>query len=210
MIAMASQINSLRIVYSTAYSGADQRKHQSSVSLAFEWGIHRWPVSSPHKRPVTRKLLPFDDVIIYLVMIVCVPVKTIVSINGDNLSPLGSLSAFAVTVGDYTDQMGNLLENFVFSKIPGLFSPLEGHGVKISFHKWGQFIPARITIRLCSDRGGLHRSDGKPSRKLCFQQNSGIVFPTGGSWSKNIWAPCHWPLSGEFPGDRWVPRTKGQ
>ena len=38
--------------------------HQSSVSLAFAWGIHRWPVSSPHKRSVTRKMLPFDDVIV--------------------------------------------------------------------------------------------------------------------------------------------------
>ena len=26
-------------------------------------GIHLWPVISPHKRPVTRKMLPFDDVI---------------------------------------------------------------------------------------------------------------------------------------------------
>ena len=32
---------SLRVVYSTVYSGIDQRKHQSSASLAFEWGIHR-------------------------------------------------------------------------------------------------------------------------------------------------------------------------
>ena len=38
---MASQITSLMIVYSTAYSGADQRKHQSPVSLASVWGIHR-------------------------------------------------------------------------------------------------------------------------------------------------------------------------
>ena len=51
------------IVYSTVYSGADQRKHQSSASLVFVWGIHRWPVNSPHKRPVTRKMFPFDDVI---------------------------------------------------------------------------------------------------------------------------------------------------
>ena len=42
---------------------ADQRKHQSSWSLAFVWGIHRWPVNSPHKGPVTRKVFPFDDVI---------------------------------------------------------------------------------------------------------------------------------------------------
>ena len=39
---IASQITSLTIVYSTVYSGADQRKHQSSASLAFVWGIHRW------------------------------------------------------------------------------------------------------------------------------------------------------------------------
>ena len=65
MGAMASQITSLTIVYTTVYSGADQRNHQSSVSLAFVRGIHRSPVNSPHKRPVTRKMLPFGDVIMY-------------------------------------------------------------------------------------------------------------------------------------------------
>ena len=63
MSAMASQITRLTIVYSTVYSGADQRKHQSSASLAFVRGIHRRPVNSPHKGPVTRKRFPFDDVI---------------------------------------------------------------------------------------------------------------------------------------------------
>ena len=63
MSAMASQITSLTIVYSTVYSGGDQRTHQSSASLAFVRGIHRWPVNSPHKRPVTRKMFAFDDVI---------------------------------------------------------------------------------------------------------------------------------------------------
>ena len=53
---MASQITSLTIVYSTVYSGADQRKLQSSASLAFVWGIHRSPVNSQHKWPVTRKM----------------------------------------------------------------------------------------------------------------------------------------------------------
>ena len=46
MGAIASKIISLTIVYSTVYSDADQRKHQSSASLAFVWGIHRWPVPS--------------------------------------------------------------------------------------------------------------------------------------------------------------------
>ena len=75
MGAMASQITSLTvvfptvitsitIVYSIVNSGADQRKHQSSASLAFVRGLHRGPVNSPHKGPVTRKMFPFDDVII--------------------------------------------------------------------------------------------------------------------------------------------------
>ena len=56
-------ITSLTIVCSSIYSGADQGKHQSSASLAFVWGIHWWPVNSPHKGPVTRRMFPFDDVI---------------------------------------------------------------------------------------------------------------------------------------------------
>ena len=63
MCAMASQITSLTIVYSSVYSGADQRKYQSYASLAFVREIHRSPVNSPHKGPVTRKMFPFDDVI---------------------------------------------------------------------------------------------------------------------------------------------------
>ena len=63
---MASQITSLTIVYWTVYSGADQRKHQSSVSLAFVQGIHRWPVNSLHKWPVTLKMFPFDYVNVIL------------------------------------------------------------------------------------------------------------------------------------------------
>ena len=63
MGAMASQITSLTIVCSIIYLGADRRKHQSSASLAFVRGIHRSPVNSPHKWPVTRKMFPFDDVI---------------------------------------------------------------------------------------------------------------------------------------------------
>ena len=55
MDAMAPQITSLMIVYSTVYSGTDQRKRQSSASLAFAQGIHRWPLNSSHKWPVTRK-----------------------------------------------------------------------------------------------------------------------------------------------------------
>ena len=63
MSTMASQITSLTMVYSTVYSAEDQRKRQSSASVAFVWGIQRWPVNFPHKGPVTRKMFLFDDVI---------------------------------------------------------------------------------------------------------------------------------------------------
>ena len=60
---MVFQITRLKIIYSTVYLGADQRKHPSSASLAFLRGIHRWLLNSPKKEPVTRKMFPFDDVI---------------------------------------------------------------------------------------------------------------------------------------------------
>ena len=63
MSTMASQITSLTIVYSTVYSGTDQRNYQSPPSLSFVPGIHRLLVNFPHKEPVTRKLFPIDDII---------------------------------------------------------------------------------------------------------------------------------------------------
>ena len=64
MSAMASQITGVSIVYSTICSGADKK----NIKAPCHWplwgrGIHRWPVNSPHKGPVTRKMFPFDDVI---------------------------------------------------------------------------------------------------------------------------------------------------
>ena len=61
MSTTASQITGVSSVYSIVCSGADQRKHQSSRSLAFVRRIHQWPVDSPHKGPVKRKIFPFDD-----------------------------------------------------------------------------------------------------------------------------------------------------
>ena len=62
---MTYQITGVSMVYSTVCSGEDQRKHQSSVSLAFVRGIHWSPVNSPHKRTVTRKVFSIDDVIMW-------------------------------------------------------------------------------------------------------------------------------------------------
>ena len=63
MSAMASQIAGLSIICFTVCSGTDQRKHQKSASLTFVRGIHRWPEHCPNKGPRTRKMFPFDDVI---------------------------------------------------------------------------------------------------------------------------------------------------
>ena len=73
MTTMASQIISLTVVYSTVYSDADQRKHQSSASLALVRGIYRWPVKSPH----TRKMFPFGEVIMLI------NINMIVAINSN-------------------------------------------------------------------------------------------------------------------------------
>ena len=72
MSAIASRITSLTTVYLIVYSRADQRKHQSPASLAFVPGIHRRPVNSPHKGPVTQRMVPFDDVI----MIITLPIAS--------------------------------------------------------------------------------------------------------------------------------------
>ena len=69
---VASQITSRTIVYSAVYSGAGQRKLQSSASLAIVRGIHRWPVNSPHIWPVTRKMFSFDDVIMNTLWLVII------------------------------------------------------------------------------------------------------------------------------------------
>ena len=63
MSVMASQITNLTIVCAAIYSGVDQRKHQSSASLAFVRGSHQQPMNFPRKGPVTRKMVPFNDVI---------------------------------------------------------------------------------------------------------------------------------------------------
>ena len=60
---MVSQITGVSIVCSVVCSGSDQRKHQSSASMAFVRGFHRGPVDPSHKGSVTLKMFPFYDVI---------------------------------------------------------------------------------------------------------------------------------------------------
>ena len=66
MSAMASQITSHTIVYSTIHSGADQRRTSKLRVTGLLLGIHRWPMNSLRKGPVTCKLFPYDDVIMLM------------------------------------------------------------------------------------------------------------------------------------------------
>ena len=81
---IASQITAVSIICSFVCSGAGQRKPQSSTSLAFVRGNHQWPVDSPHKGPVTRKMFPFHDGIMFAHwpwFVVCCLVVTVLSIS---------------------------------------------------------------------------------------------------------------------------------
>ena len=84
MTTMASKITSFTVVYSIVYSGADQRKHQSSASLAFVRGIYRdrW-IPRTHKGSVTRKMFPFDDVIMKMINICSVISSFLIKHSGN-------------------------------------------------------------------------------------------------------------------------------
>ena len=61
---MASQITGVLIICPTVCSGADEKASKLRVTGRCE-GINRWPVDSPHKGPVSRKMFPFDDIIMH-------------------------------------------------------------------------------------------------------------------------------------------------
>ena len=58
-VIISSQITGVSIGYWNRLFVWNQRKHQSSASLAFVRGVYLWPVNSPHKGPVTQKMFPF-------------------------------------------------------------------------------------------------------------------------------------------------------
>ena len=68
MSTMAHEITRISTVGSAVCWGAHHRKYQSSPLLAFVRGIHQGSVDFPHKGPVTRKMFPFDDVIMVSVL----------------------------------------------------------------------------------------------------------------------------------------------
>ena len=108
MSAIASQITSLAIVYSIVYSKADQRKHQSSASLAFVLGINRGPVNFPHKWPVTRKMFPFDDVIMIR------NPNLVITVLADTLSPAGAAPSTGTMPAEKFSSMSLVLKDLEY------------------------------------------------------------------------------------------------
>ena len=106
MSAMACQITGVSIVCSTVCSGADQRTHQSSASLGFVRGIHRWPVDSPHKGPVTWKMFSFDDIIMTIYRDRLLQFKLNIYLNSDITYLLLLLSLGSVTDTLYENTRG--------------------------------------------------------------------------------------------------------
>ena len=98
MRAMASQITSLTIVYSTVYSGANQRKHQSSVPLAFVTG--EFPSQRASNAEVWCCLeFPFDDVIMRRISIMLMAAMQIF-LFFVCFGPISVLSVYGLKRGD--------------------------------------------------------------------------------------------------------------
>ena len=173
MSAIAYQITGVSIVYSRVCSDADQRLHQSSASLAFVRGIHLGPVNSPHKRPVTPKKFPFDDVIMAVCTALICHIYLIISfllVSTD----YRRLANFTVLVGENSNwrlndhcysqlppvpkgatveypceklRLGHLVSiNKTASADDGLFRMLMIHEVQVFGYISGMTTPVKISI----------------------------------------------------------------
>ena len=179
----------LIILYSNVYSGADQRKHQNSASLAFVRGIHRWPMNSPHKWPVTRKMFPFDDIIMMFV-------SCDIEIN-------------FVQVG--TSRMKTTRKSA--PEWPSIF--IQDNPCVSLFIVPPQLFRTRtryFSLRHFAQDDHIHYGDVIMSAMASQIISLTIVYFSHRSFShrsKKTWKLCVTGLC-EGTGDRWIPGTKGQ
>ena len=143
--------------------------------------IHWWPVNSPHKGPVTRKMFSFDDVIMSRAR------PTWSLIRGSRWSGLIKAEHWVQL------KYNNSVEN----KLHCLQACL---AVTSYFTYWDRVIHISLQWRHNEhDRVSNHQSHDCLLNRLIRRRSK-----------ENIKAPRHWPLCGEFTGDRWIPRTNGQ
>ena len=205
MSEIASQITCVSIVCSTVCSGADQRKHQSSASLAFLRGIHQWLLDFPHKGPVTRKMFPFDDIIIALY-------------------PTGGLNKMAHTLSRFSNAISRtkrcalVLADIVETTIlvPSQFQVTATHPLKQNV-----VILIKQNFRPCLYRN-LFFTTGQWQKLCCrFRRLCTRISNTDTRCSKLHWLVLIMKTSskgnifrvtghlcGEFTGHRWTPRPK--
>ena len=108
---MVSQITSVSMVYSTVYSGVDQRKYQSSTSLALVRGIHWWPVNSQHKWPVMRKKFPSDDVFMIMQKLELINSNNIMRKKVSKLNATGLCEGNSPVTGEFSTRRTSKEEN---------------------------------------------------------------------------------------------------
>ena len=162
-------------------------RSKRTSKLAFVRGIHRWPVNSPPKGPVTRKMFQFDDVI---------------------MRGTGSLLLlFCLLIYPWLQAILYLIPYHVLEKtcttihIPKLWFYTR---YQRSYRGWEKMTNlSRSTPKYNDAIMGTMASQITCSRLFTPRFIEAQI-------KESIKAPRHWPLCGEFTGDRWIPRTNGQ
>ena len=163
-------------------SGADQRKHQSSASLAFVWGIHRWPMNSQHKGPVTRKMFPLDDVIMGRQR------------GGDDAK--GVMSLHSLHVSTHPPPVIQHDDVIKWKHFPRYWPFVRG------IHRWpvnsphkaqwrGALMFSLICLNTWLSKQSWCRWNETPSCSLWRQLNALSIYPSGGA--RRFWIGC-WTL----------------
>ena len=175
MTTMASQITSLTVVYSTVYSDADQRKHQSSASLAFVWGIHRdrWiPRTKGQLRGKCLHLMTSScDVLIY---------PRLCQYGAEGVFPWGIFVIFSVCASIYAHycHYGCVIMSAMASQITGISIV---YTTVCLFRRRSKETPKLPVTGLC---GGMHRwpvnsSHQRPVTRKIFPFDDVIIVPYG-------------------------------
>ena len=213
MDAMASQITGVSIVYTTVCSGAEQRRHQSSASLAFVRGIPRWPVNSPHKGPVTRKMFLFHYVImgygpsghgVYLIYASILFTRVLAWGYRfiDTLRPRQDDRHFAYDISLYENCFS--LIQISMKSVPNV-RPINSMPVlvkEMAWHRSGDRPSTEPMMALCTD--ACKRTSASTS-----WYSAPLAFCTHMMTSSNGSIFCVTGLlCGEFTGHRWTPHTK--
>ena len=224
MSAMAYLITGVSIVCLIVGSGADKKRYQSPASLGFLRGIpeDRW-INSPHKRPVTRKTFPLDDVIMYWTKIVCA--KNLIWLCSECI--WSTYMHFRKTEyhAEYSDKIACGLRFVVVRKAiyPYPSRLIQNHTITPMSVNMGKHITISViknwlynhsntkhNTTVCVFHALRWRHNGRDSVSNhqphdCLL-NRLFIRRSKKTLKLRVTGLC----AGEFTGDRWIPRTNGQ